>query len=61
MTQAGVSSAVTWYFVQAMIPEIVTASRYPVQEAFSRAAERLPQFQSAAHGDGTCLPVLESA
>lgn len=56
ITQAGVSVAVAWHFVQQMVPEIVPAAKYPVLSAFSAAAESLPEFLAAPHGDGVYTP-----
>jgi glutathione S-transferase len=56
ITQAGVSVAVAWHFVQQMLPEIVPAAKYPALSAFSAAAENLPEFLAAPHGDGICTP-----
>jgi glutathione S-transferase len=52
LTQGGVSTAVAWCFVQAMLPEVVDAARFPVLDAFSAQAERFPAFSRAPHGDG---------
>ena len=54
LQQPELTSAVTWHFVQQMIPELVPAARYPVLSALSAAAEALPEFQAAPHGAGTC-------
>lgn len=51
--QPELSTAVTWHFVQQMIPEVVEATRYPVLSALSAAAEALPEFRAAPHGAGT--------
>ena len=51
--QAGVSTAVAWRFTQAMQPGLVDAARHPRLQAFSDAAERLPEFLAAPHGEGT--------
>lgn len=51
--QAGVSTAVAWRFTQAMQPGLVDAARHPRLQAFSDAAERLPEFLAAPHGTGT--------
>jgi glutathione S-transferase len=56
ITQAGVTTAVSWHFIQAMLPQIVTAARFATLAAFSAPAEALPPFIAAAHGDGTCVP-----
>lgn len=53
MTQAGVSTAITWKFVQEMLPQVVPAARCPALAAFSKQAEALPEFKAAPHGDGT--------
>lgn len=56
MTQAGVTSAVTWHFIQAMLPELVSAARFPTLAAFSARAEALPPFKAAPHGAGSYSP-----
>ena len=53
MDQAGVSTAVAWEFIQKMVPDVVPAARYPRLVAFSQAAEGLPAFRAAPHGDST--------
>ena len=53
MRQAGISIAVVWHFNQQMIPELLPVQRYPLLAAFSAAAEALPEFQAAPHGDST--------
>jgi glutathione S-transferase len=53
MTQAGVSTAITWEFVQKMLPQVVPAQCWPKLAAFSAAAEALPEFAAAPHGDST--------
>ncbi|MBW8316094.1 MAG: glutathione S-transferase [Hydrogenophaga sp.] len=53
MDQAGVSTAVAWEFIQKMVPDVVPAARYPRLVAFSLAAEGLPAFRAAPHGDST--------
>jgi glutathione S-transferase len=53
INQAGVSIAVAWHFTQQMIPDVVAASKFPILQAFSATAERLPEFLAAPHGDGT--------
>ena len=53
LDHAGVMTAVTWHFMQQMLPEVVDAARYPLQAEFSRQAEALPAFQAAPHGDST--------
>lgn len=51
--QAGISTAVAWYFTQAMLPEVVPAAQFPALQQFSGAAEYLPEFAAAPHGLGT--------
>lgn len=53
MHQAGISIAVVWHFNQQMIPELVPTQRFPRLAAYSAAAEALPEFQAAPHGDAT--------
>jgi glutathione S-transferase len=53
INQAGVTSAVAWHFTQQMLPDVVAASKFPILQAFSEAAEQLPEFLAAPHGDGT--------
>lgn len=53
MDQAGVSTAVAWEFIQKMVSDVVPAARYPALVAFSQAAEALPAFAAAPHGDST--------
>ncbi len=51
--QAGISTAVAWYFTQSMIPDVVPVSNYPSLAAYSERAETLPEFLAAPHGEGT--------
>ena len=51
-----VMTAVTWHFMQEMLPEVVAAADYPLLSELSRRAEVLPQFAAAPHGDGTYSP-----
>lgn len=53
ITQAGVSTAVAWYFSNALHPDLLEAAAYPALRAFSAAAEQLPEFRAAPHGEGT--------
>lgn len=53
LDHAGVMTAVTWHFMQQMLPHVVDAARYPLQAEFSRQAEALPAFRAAPHGDST--------
>lgn len=59
MMQSGITTAVTWHFVQQMLPHVVPAIRFPALAAFCARAEALPSFRAAAHGDGICVPVIE--
>jgi glutathione S-transferase len=52
--QAGVTMGVAWHFTQQMIPEVVPVEKFPHLVAHSAAAEALPEFKAAPHGDGTC-------
>lgn len=49
----GVMIAVTWHFIQQMLPDVVAAANYPALVDYSRQAEALPEFKAAPHGDGT--------
>jgi glutathione S-transferase len=53
MDQAGVTTAVAWYFAQQYLPDVVPAGGYPNLVAFSAKAEALPEFKAAPYGDGT--------
>ena len=57
MTQAAVTAAITWHFVQQMLPQIIPAARFPALAAFSAEAESLSVFKAAPHGAATCEPV----
>jgi hypothetical protein len=50
---ADVTIAVAWHFTQQMLPEVVPTIAHPRLAAFSVAAEALPEFAAAPHGDGT--------
>ncbi len=52
MDQAGVTTAVTWHFIQQMTASAAPAERYPLLQAFADAAERTPAFRAAPHGEG---------
>jgi glutathione S-transferase len=56
MTQAGVTTAISWHFAQLMLPQLLPAAQFPVLAAFSAQAETLAAFRAAAHGDGRCVP-----
>lgn len=51
--QAGVSTAVAWQFTQQTIPGVVPPAGHPALQAFSAAAELLPEFMAAPHGAST--------
>lgn len=53
MPPPGVMLAVTWHFIQQMVPDAVPAAAYPALAAYSALAEALPEFRAAPHGDGT--------
>ena len=53
LRQAGVTVAVAWHFTQQMIPELVPSGSLPLLAGFSAAAETLPVFRAAPHGEGT--------
>lgn len=44
LSQAGVTSAVAWTFIQLMLPQIVIALEHPALQAFAAQAERLADF-----------------
>ncbi len=52
MRQAGITVAVAWHFTQQMIPELVPSGSLPLLAGFSAAAETLPVFRAAPHGEG---------
>lgn len=51
--QAGVMIAITWHFVQQLMPELAPAARYSALAEYARLAEALPEFKAAPYGDGT--------
>jgi glutathione S-transferase len=53
MRQGGITAAVAWHFTQQTLPEVVSAGAHPNLAAFSAAAEALPEFRAAPHGDST--------
>lgn len=53
MPPPGVMQAITWHFIQQMLPDVVPAADYPALAAYSREAEALPAFRAAPHGDST--------
>jgi glutathione S-transferase len=52
LTQGALSAAVAWHFSQRMIPDVVPYADFPHVDALSDAAEALPAFRAAPHGDG---------
>jgi glutathione S-transferase len=46
ITQAGVTVAVVWEFVQSMVADAVPAGAHPALEAHGAAAEALPEFRA---------------
>ncbi|MCH7345459.1 glutathione S-transferase [Pelomonas sp. CA6] len=52
--QAMVSMAVAWQFTQQTLPGAVDPAAFPRLHALSEAAEALPAFRQAPHGDGVC-------
>lgn len=54
--QAGVTTAVAWQFARQLVGDVVPAAQFPHLAAFSAAAEALPAFKAAPHGDGTYRP-----
>ncbi|NYE61257.1 glutathione S-transferase [Duganella sp. 1224] len=53
MPPPGVMQAVTWHFIQQMLPDVIAPADYPALADYSRLAEALPEFRAAPHGDGT--------
>ncbi len=53
MNQAGVTTAVTWHFIQKMLPEMVPSPRFPTLQRFTIKAEELPEFAAVPHGAST--------
>ena len=49
LTQGGVTTAVMWRFVQAMLPGVLAADAHPAVQAHSLAAEQLAEFRAAPH------------
>ena len=48
--QAGIATAVSWYFIQHMIPGVVDPGSHPRLEEYSAMAEQLPEFKAAPYG-----------
>lgn len=51
--QATLTTAVAWHFSSQMIADVIDARHYPALVALSAAAEALPAFAAAPHGDAT--------
>jgi glutathione S-transferase len=47
MSQAGVTTAVAWQFTHMLLPGVVDVAKHPALQAFSTAAEQLPEFLAA--------------
>ncbi|MDP9043805.1 MAG: glutathione S-transferase [Pseudomonadota bacterium] len=54
--QAGLTTAVVWHFIQSYTPDAAPSRDHPLLEALSAAAEQLPQFRWAPHGEAPCHP-----
>lgn len=52
-TQAGLTTAVAWQFVQQTMPHFAPPAEYPRLAALSAAAEARAEFKAAPHGAGT--------
>ena len=51
--QAGIATAIGWRFSRGVTSDVVSAKDYPRLDAFSAAAETLPEYRAAPYGDGT--------
>ena len=51
--QAGVTTAVTWTFLQALVAPLVPAAEHPALAAWADQAEQLPAFRAAPHSEAT--------
>jgi glutathione S-transferase len=56
--QAGVTTAVVWRFIVAMMPGLVDPKAFPRIAALAAEAERLPSFAAAPHGDAEIAPAV---
>lgn len=54
--QGGICVAAAWRFTQAMLPEVVDESAFPLLSQFSATAEKMSEFANAPHGSGTYRP-----
>ncbi len=50
LTIAGISIAVAWSFTRMMIPDVITADRYPNVDRFTQLAEQQPVFLATPQG-----------
>ncbi|MFZ5756886.1 MAG: glutathione S-transferase [Pseudomonadota bacterium] len=46
ISQAGISSAVTWQFIQSMLADVVPAAQHPALAALSQTAEQTARFRA---------------
>ena len=60
LTQAGVTTAVTWHFIQRMVPQVAPAAQFPALVGFCGKAETLAPFRAAPHGEGICVPTVDA-
>jgi glutathione S-transferase len=51
MSQAGITAAVAWRFIQEKVPEVVPSSAHPRLVAYSAAAERLAVFKALPYSE----------
>jgi glutathione S-transferase len=49
--QAGVTTAVTWTFLQALVAPLVPVAGHPALAAWAEQAEQLPAFRAAPHSE----------
>ncbi|MFN3986787.1 MAG: glutathione S-transferase [Rhodocyclaceae bacterium] len=49
LDQGLLTTAVTWYFARALLPDVVAPAQYPSLARLSRVAETLPAFRAAPH------------
>ncbi len=59
MTQAGVTAAVGWHFIQRMLPQLAPDTEFPALADLSVQAEALAVFKAAPFGDGVCVPAID--
>lgn len=57
MTQAAITSAVAWQFINSMLPALVTAAAHPHLQELSTRAESMPEFVAfPPDGPGVVAP-----